>query len=67
MAFSKTQNNPIKRVHKNGNSAVIAIAPIHIQCLGIDDTTFFEEKAVPNGILLEMKKFSTTDEESDSK
>jgi hypothetical protein len=67
MGFSKTQNNPIKRVHRNGNSAVIAIAPIHLKRLHIDDTTFFEEKAVPNGILLELKKFSANTENTSQK
>jgi hypothetical protein len=37
---------------------VVAIDPIHVQRLGIDEDTFFEEKPVENGILLEMRKLS---------
>ena len=49
--------NPIKKIHYVGSSAVLTIDPEHVKRLHIDALTFFEEKPVENGILLEIRKF----------
>jgi hypothetical protein len=57
LEFKKVKNqNPTKQVYFIGTSAVLTIAQAHVRRLGIDELTFFEEKPVENGILLEMKK-----------
>lgn len=54
--------NPIKHPLYVGTSMVVAIDAVHVQRLGIDEDTFFEEKPVENGILLEMRKLSVQEE-----
>jgi hypothetical protein len=49
-------SNPTKPIYFIGTSAVITIAQSHVKRLGIDELTFFEEKPVENGILLEIRK-----------
>jgi hypothetical protein len=39
-----------------GSSVVLTLDPIHVRRLRIDDFTFFVEKAVEGGILLQMCK-----------
>jgi hypothetical protein len=57
LEFKKEKSaNPTKQVYFIGTSAVLTIAQSHVKRLGIDDLTFFEEKPVDNGILLEMRK-----------
>jgi len=50
---------PIKKAHHVGPSVVVTIDPIHVKRLQIDDMTFFIQKVVENGILLEMRKLNT--------
>ncbi len=60
MLLSKEQKkNPIRKVHYVGTSAVLTIDQTHIRRLGIDESTFFEEKPIQNGIQLEMRKLIT--------
>jgi hypothetical protein len=56
--------NPLKQVHFCRNSALIGIHKDHVQRLGIDSATFFEEVPIPNGITLIIHKLSpaTADE-----
>jgi hypothetical protein len=57
------KKNPIKRVHYVGTSAVLTIDQYHVKRLGIDELTFFEEKEVDNGILLELRKLGVPQRE----
>jgi len=50
---------PIKKAHHVGLSVVVTIDPIHVRRLQIDDMTFFIQKPIENGILLEMRKLNT--------
>jgi hypothetical protein len=52
------KRNPIKKANQVGTSVVVTIDPIHVRRLHIDEDTFFEEKPVDNGILLEVRKLS---------
>jgi predicted CopG family antitoxin len=48
---------PLKRPRNFGGSVIIAIDPSHVKRLNIDiETTFFVEKPVENGILLEIRR-----------
>jgi hypothetical protein len=49
-------NYPIKKAHQVGTSVVLTIDQSHVKRLKIDDQTFFVEKPVDNGILLEMHR-----------
>jgi hypothetical protein len=57
------KRNPIKRVHYVGTSAVVTIDQFHVKRLALDDLTFFEEKAIDNGILLELRKLGAPQKE----
>jgi hypothetical protein len=57
-ATEQKKKDPIKKVHYVGTSAVLTIDQSHVKRLGIDDLTFFEEKAIDNGILLEVRKLN---------
>jgi hypothetical protein len=50
--------NPIRQAHFVGSSVVLTLDPMHVKRLAIDDFTFFEEKEVDNGILLEVRKLT---------
>ena len=50
--------NPVRQAHFVGSSVVLTLNPMHVKRLGIDDFTFFEEKEVDNGILLEVRKLT---------
>ena len=52
-------NEPIKKAHHVGPSVVVTIDPSHVKRLQIDDMTFFIQKPIENGILLEMRKLNT--------
>jgi hypothetical protein len=49
------QSFPTKKVHYVGTSAVITIDQTHVKRLNLDDSSFFIQKPVPNGILLEKR------------
>ncbi|MGB7952390.1 MAG: hypothetical protein WCF23_00290 [Candidatus Nitrosopolaris sp.] len=46
--------NPIRKAHLVGSSAVLTLDPTHVRRLQIDDSTFFVEKPVEDGILLQI-------------
>ncbi|MGC1134745.1 MAG: hypothetical protein WA941_18100 [Nitrososphaeraceae archaeon] len=48
---------PIRKAHFVGTSVVVTIDPSLVKRLAIDDLTFFLQKPVENGIMLELKKF----------
>jgi hypothetical protein len=52
-------NEPIRRAHHVGASVVVTIDPSHVKRLKIDDRTFFIQKTIENGIILEMCKLNT--------
>ena len=63
--FTTEQNkkrDPLKKAHLVGTSVVVTIDPSHVRRLRIDEDTFFEEKQVENGILLEMRRLSVQEE-----
>jgi hypothetical protein len=47
---------PIRKAHTIGSSVVITIDPSHVRRLKIDNLTFFVQRSVQNGILLELKR-----------
>jgi hypothetical protein len=49
LSFKKNKN-PINRIHFVGTSAVLTIDQTHVERLGIDDLTFFEEKPIQEGL-----------------
>ncbi len=49
---------PVRRAHLVGSSFVVTIDPSHVKRLGIDELTFFVQKPVRGGILLELRKLS---------
>jgi hypothetical protein len=56
--------NPIRKAHIVGSSVVVTLDPAHVKRLNIDGLTFFEEKPIANGILLEVRKLETPKEEN---
>ena len=54
----QNERNPVRQAHHVGSSVVVTIDPKHVKRLGVDDFTFFEEKEVDNGILLEVRKLT---------
>jgi hypothetical protein len=59
----RSDKDPVKRAHHVGTSVVITIDQCHVVRLGIDDMTFFVQRPMENGILLEMRKFDVKKEE----
>lgn len=59
----RRQNPPIRRAHMVGASVVVTIDPTHVRRLGIDDWTFFIQKGIENGIVLEMRKLTIDSDE----
>jgi hypothetical protein len=59
---SKPDKDPLKRAHHIGSSVVITIDQQHVARLEIDDMTFFVQRPIENGILLEMRKFDVKKE-----
>ncbi|CAN5456257.1 hypothetical protein BH18THE2_BH18THE2_21050 [soil metagenome] len=55
--MNEPHKDPLKRAHHIGTSVVITIDQRHVTRLGIDDMTFFVQRPIENGILLEMRKF----------
>jgi hypothetical protein len=67
MSLIQNRKDPIKKAHFVGSSAVVTIDPVHVRRLRIDDETFFVQKPVRSGILLEAYKLNTKQEEKDEK
>ncbi len=62
----KGQNkHPIRKAHYVGTSVVLTLDPSHVKRLSIDEMTFFIQKPIENGIILEMRKLSTEQKDSD--
>jgi hypothetical protein len=55
----KQIRNPIKKAHYVGTSIVVTIDHAHVKRLRIDDMTFFIQKPIENGIILELRKFDS--------
>ena len=55
----KSDKIPIRRAHFVGTSVVVTIDHTHVERLAIDDMTFFIQRSIENGIVLEMRKFGT--------
>jgi hypothetical protein len=55
----KQIRNPIKKAHYVGTSIVVTIDQAHVKRLRIDDMTFFIQKPIENGIILELRKFDS--------
>lgn len=64
---STNDKNPVGQAHYVGSSVVVTIDPKHVKRLCIDDFTFFEEKPVDNGILLEVRKLTIPGKEGSKK
>ncbi|MGH9953811.1 MAG: hypothetical protein ACRD5J_19515 [Nitrososphaeraceae archaeon] len=58
LLVDRRQNPPIRRAHLVGTSVVVTIDPTHVRRLGIDEWTFFIQKGIDNGIVLEMRKLT---------
>jgi hypothetical protein len=56
---------PIRKAHFIGTSVVLTLDPGHVKRLNIDEFTFFQEKPVENGILLEKLTLSLGKEEAE--
>jgi hypothetical protein len=62
--MKKHQNYPIKMARYQGTSIVLTLDPSHVDRLQIDKATFFIQKPVKDGILLQMCKLQFDDNES---
>ncbi|MGC1131369.1 MAG: hypothetical protein WA941_00995 [Nitrososphaeraceae archaeon] len=51
---------PTRRAHHVGTSVVITLDPSHVKRLDIDELTFFEQKPIENGILLQRRRWENT-------
>jgi hypothetical protein len=49
---------PMRRAHHVGTSVVVTLDPSHVKRLRIDDLTFFVQKPIENGILLEKRRLN---------
>jgi hypothetical protein len=58
MDGKEDKRNPVKHPYYVGTSMVVTIDPRHIERLEIDADTFFEEKPIENGILLERLRLT---------
>ena len=59
MNFQQTDKPPVKKAHYVGSSIVITLDRQHVKRLNIDGLTFFIQKPIENGILLEMHKLDS--------
>ena len=57
---------PIRRAHFVGSSVVVTIDQTHVKRLAIDDMTFFVQKPIEDGILLEIRKFESPKMENEN-
>jgi hypothetical protein len=56
---------PIRKAHTVGSSVVITIDPSHVRRLKIDNLTFFVQRSIRNGILLEIMRLQDSKDESE--
>jgi hypothetical protein len=64
---NQKQKDPIRKAHFVGTSVVLTLDPAHVKRLNIDDFTFFLERPVENGILLEKLHLNMGGEEEAKK
>jgi hypothetical protein len=57
--------HPIRKAHTVGSSVVITIDPTHVRRLKIDNMTFFVQRSIQNGILLEIRSLQDSKDESE--
>jgi hypothetical protein len=57
---NENKENAIRKVHYVGSSVVLTIDRSHVKQLRIDDMTFFIQKPIENGIILELRKFESS-------
>jgi hypothetical protein len=53
---------PIRKAHTVGSSVVVTIDPSHVKRLKIDEMTFFVQKSIQHGIVLEVRRLQNTNE-----
>jgi hypothetical protein len=56
------QRYPIRKAHYVGSSVVLTIDVSHVKRLNIDELTFFVQKPIEKGIVLEIHKIDTVNE-----
>lgn len=61
-SLERQSKNPIRKAHYVGTSVVLTIDPFHVKRLSIDELTFFVQKPVENGIILEMRKLESNNQ-----
>jgi antitoxin component of MazEF toxin-antitoxin module len=66
LASTIKHNDPLKRIYRNGNSAVVAIAPSIVKELNLDNETFCEETIENGGIFLKIRKLASTNTNTNS-
>jgi hypothetical protein len=62
--MEELKKDPLRRAHFVGTSVVVTIDPIHVRRLVIDDMTFFVQRPIENGIVLEMHRLDTNNQRS---
>ena len=60
---SKEPFVPVRKIHFVGTSAVLTINQRHVRRLKIDELTFFVQRPIQNGILLEIKRLQDSKDE----
>ena len=59
MAITATKNRePLRRIYRNGNSAVVGIDPTIVKALNLDSETFCEETIQNGGIFLKIRRLT---------
>jgi hypothetical protein len=59
--MKEKNKNPVGKAHHVGSSVVLTLHPMHVKRLKIDEFTFFIQKPVENGILLEKRELTVSD------
>ena len=49
---------PVRKAHYVGTSEVITIDPIHVKRLAIDEMTYFIQRPMRDGIVLELRRLA---------
>ena len=67
IATNQNKETAIRKVHYVGSSVVLTIDPSHVKRLCIDDMTFFIQRPIENGIILELRKFDSIEKVEEEK
>ena len=59
----KSLKDPIRKAHSVRSSVVVTIDPSHVKRLKINSMTFFVQRPIHNGILLEIKRLQDSKDE----